>query len=58
MDSFFRVDGHDVNLRDGLQVLDFGAARDGVPDDQRGRRIVVNSKGVEVDPAEIINDDL
>ncbi|EGX49525.1 hypothetical protein AOL_s00078g14 [Orbilia oligospora ATCC 24927] len=41
-----------------IEVLDFGAARDGIPDDQRGRRIVVNSKGVEVDPAEIINDDL
>ncbi|KAF2465402.1 WD40 repeat-like protein [Lindgomyces ingoldianus] len=43
-----------------IEVLDFGAARDGVPPDQRGRRIVVNSKGhetedvediIEVDPA-------
>ncbi|KAF3908845.1 Beta-TrCP [Dactylellina cionopaga] len=40
-----------------IEVLDFGAARDGVPEDQRGRRIVVNSKGIEVDPAEILNDD-
>ncbi|KAJ6262792.1 Beta-TrCP [Drechslerella dactyloides] len=40
-----------------IEVLDFGAARDGVPEDQRGRRIVVNSKGDEVDPTEILNDD-
>ncbi|KAF3923781.1 hypothetical protein AA313_de0204935 [Arthrobotrys entomopaga] len=40
-----------------IEVLDFGAARDGVSEDQRGRRIVVNSKGVEVDPAEILNED-
>jgi len=40
-----------------IEVLDFGAARDGVPEDQRGRRIVVNSKGIEVDPAEILADD-
>ncbi|KAF3939822.1 Beta-TrCP [Dactylella cylindrospora] len=40
-----------------IEVLDFGAARDGIPEDQRGRRIVVNSKGVEVDAAEIMNDD-
>jgi F-box and WD-40 domain protein CDC4 len=32
-----------------LQVLDFGASRDGVPADQRGRRIVVNSKGHEIE---------
>jgi F-box and WD-40 domain protein CDC4 len=31
------------------QVLDFGASRDGVPADQRGRRIVVNSKGQETE---------
>jgi len=31
------------------QVLDFGASRDGVPVDQRGRRIVVNSKGHEIE---------
>jgi F-box and WD-40 domain protein CDC4 len=32
-----------------FQVLDFGALRDGVPADQRGRRIVVNSKGHEIE---------
>jgi F-box and WD-40 domain protein CDC4 len=32
-----------------FQVLDFGASRDGVPADQRGRRIVVNSKGHEIE---------
>ncbi|KAL2814838.1 WD40-repeat-containing domain protein [Aspergillus cavernicola] len=37
--------------RDGMtyiEVLDFGASRDGVPDDQLGRRIVVNRWGQEV----------
>ncbi|CEN59370.1 Putative Cell division control protein 4 [Aspergillus calidoustus] len=37
--------------RDGMtyiEVLDFGASRDGVPDDQLGRRIVVNRTGQEV----------
>ncbi|KKK20092.1 hypothetical protein ARAM_000805 [Aspergillus rambellii] len=37
--------------RDGLtyiEVLDFGASRDGVPNDQLGRRIVVNRWGQEV----------
>jgi len=28
-----------------------------VPEDQRGRRIVVNSKGVEVDPNEALHED-
>ncbi|KAF2849985.1 WD40 repeat-like protein [Plenodomus tracheiphilus IPT5] len=32
-----------------IEVLDFGASRDGVPPDQRGRRIVVNSKGHEIE---------
>ncbi|KAF2830608.1 WD repeat-containing protein pop1 [Ophiobolus disseminans] len=32
-----------------IEVLDFGALRDGVPTDQRGRRIVVNSKGHEIE---------
>ncbi|KAF1977523.1 WD40 repeat-like protein [Bimuria novae-zelandiae CBS 107.79] len=32
-----------------IEVLDFGALRDGVPLDQRGRRIVVNSKGHETE---------
>lgn len=31
-----------------LQVLDFGASRDGVPDYKRGKRIVVNTDGIEV----------
>lgn len=35
-----------------FQVLDFGASRDGVPADQRGRRIVVNSKGQETEDME------
>ena len=36
------------------QVLDFGAARDGVPAHKRGRRIVVNGMGEEVsDPHDI-----
>ena len=30
-----------------MQVLDFGALRDGVPENQRGRRIVVNAAGRE-----------
>ena len=29
------------------QVLDFGAARDGVPESQRGHRIVVDAYGHE-----------
>ncbi|KAH7396585.1 WD40-repeat-containing domain protein [Phaeosphaeria sp. MPI-PUGE-AT-0046c] len=32
-----------------IEVLDFGASRDGVPADQRGRRIVVNSRGHEIE---------
>jgi F-box and WD-40 domain protein CDC4 len=34
------------------QVLDFGASRDGVPLEQRGRRIVVNPKGQETEDVE------
>lgn len=30
-----------------MQVLDFGAARDGVPAEQRGTRIVVDRNGDE-----------
>lgn len=30
------------------QVLDFGASRDGVPEYKRGKRIVVNTEGIEV----------
>lgn len=32
-----------------LQVLDFGASRDGVPLSERGRRIVVNHRGHEIE---------
>jgi F-box and WD-40 domain protein CDC4 len=32
-----------------IEVLDFGASRDGIPLDQRGRRIVVNTKGHEIE---------
>ncbi|KAF2130248.1 WD40 repeat-like protein [Dothidotthia symphoricarpi CBS 119687] len=32
-----------------IEVLDFGASRDGVPADQRGRRIVVDSRGHEIE---------
>lgn len=31
------------------QVLDFGAARDGMPESQRGRRIVVDNTGAEIE---------
>ena len=34
------------------QVLDFGAARDGVPASDRGRRIVVDPKGKEIEDVE------
>ena len=30
------------------QILDFAAARDGMPVGQRGRRIVVNTEGEEI----------
>ncbi|KAF1911210.1 WD40-repeat-containing domain protein [Ampelomyces quisqualis] len=32
-----------------IEVLDFGASRDGVPADQRGRRIVVDLRGHEIE---------
>ncbi|KAF1930117.1 WD40 repeat-like protein [Didymella exigua CBS 183.55] len=32
-----------------IEVLDFGAARDGVPLSERGRRIVVNNRGHEIE---------
>jgi F-box and WD-40 domain protein CDC4 len=42
-----------------VQVLDFGASRDGVPLEQRGRRIVVNAKGQETeDIDDLIDADL
>lgn len=39
-----------------VQVLDFGASRDGVPLDQRGRRIVVNVKGQETEDVDDLMD--
>ena len=40
-------------LTDFEQVLDFGAARDGIPADKRGTRIVVDRNGDKaVDPTE------
>jgi len=39
-----------------IQVLDFGAIRDGVPDENRGRRVVVNHKGREIDDVESLPD--
>ncbi|PIG87592.1 cell division control protein Cdc4 [Aspergillus arachidicola] len=35
-----------------IEVLDFGASRDGLPEDQLGRRIVVNRWGQEVSDAD------
>jgi F-box and WD-40 domain protein CDC4 len=35
------------NLLTSRQVLDYGAARDGVPEQNLGRRIVVNTDGIE-----------
>ncbi|KAF2136997.1 uncharacterized protein K452DRAFT_236572 [Aplosporella prunicola CBS 121167] len=35
-----------------IEVLDFGASRDGIPSDQRGRRIVVDSRGREIEDVE------
>ncbi|KAF9885192.1 SCF ubiquitin ligase complex subunit cdc4 [Aspergillus nanangensis] len=35
-----------------IEVLDFGASRDGVPEDQLGRRIIVNRWGQEVSDAD------
>lgn len=32
-----------------MQVLDFGAARDGIPESRRGHRIVVDPRGREID---------
>lgn len=36
-----------------LQVLDFGAFRDGILDEDRGRRIVVDCRGREIEDVEI-----
>ncbi|KAF2261590.1 WD40 repeat-like protein [Lojkania enalia] len=42
------------NNKTYIEVLDFGASRDGIPPDQRGRRIVVNQKGHETEDIEEI----
>jgi F-box and WD-40 domain protein CDC4 len=49
--TYIEVSKKQPHYRPGLmiQVLDFGASRDGVPADQRGRRIVVNSRGHEIE---------
>ena len=46
--SLYIASSHSYCLSSFLQVLDFGAARDGVPEHKRGRRIVVNTEGLEV----------
>ena len=38
-------------------MLDFGAARDGVPEDKRGRRIVVDLQGREIADGEDVMDE-
>ncbi|KAF2753920.1 WD40 repeat-like protein [Pseudovirgaria hyperparasitica] len=46
------------NTQTYIEVLDFGASRDGIPPDQRGRRIVVDSKGREIEDLEEFTDPL
>ena len=41
-------------LTNVLQVLDFGASRDGVPDSSRGRRIVADHRGAETEDVDAI----
>ena len=43
-------------LTNFVQVLDFGAVRDGVPESERGRRIVVDVHGNEITDAEAADD--
>jgi hypothetical protein len=43
-----------ASLTKHTQVLDFGASRDGVSASQRGRRIVVNTHGVETEDVDAI----
>lgn len=38
---------HEISVLITVQVLDFGASRDGVPAHERGRRIVLNSNPVD-----------
>ncbi|CCX14312.1 WD40-repeat-containing domain protein [Pyronema domesticum] len=40
-----------------IEVLDFGAARDGVPESDRGRRIVVDLEGNEVSENDLMDED-
>lgn len=40
-----------------LQVLDFGASRDGVPADMRGVRVVVDKYGNEISRDELDDQD-
>ena len=39
---------HQTHILTRSQVLDFGAARDGIPESKRGRRIVVDTDGREI----------
>lgn len=43
-----------MSLANKLQVLDFGASRDGVPRNQLGRRVVVDTKGRETTEVDIV----
>ncbi|KAK3210170.1 hypothetical protein GRF29_44g1876426 [Pseudopithomyces chartarum] len=53
------VQRNSMTYIEASRVLDFGASRDGVPADQRGRRIVVDSKGQETeDVDELIDADV
>ncbi|XHG01603.1 hypothetical protein AWENTII_004975 [Aspergillus wentii] len=40
-----------------IEVLDFGAPRDGVPENELGKRMVVNRRGQETDSAENADED-
>ncbi|KAJ5391222.1 hypothetical protein N7509_006712 [Penicillium cosmopolitanum] len=39
-----------------IEVLDFGASRDGVPEDKLGKRVAVNRRGREIAPTSIDSD--
>lgn len=39
-----------------IQVLDFGAVRDGVPENRLGKRVVVNRRGREIAPSNVGSD--
>lgn len=36
-----------------MKVLDFGAARDGISEENRGRRIVVDCRGREIEDVDL-----